>query len=221
MKMRWLQLKGIYHHLQQPRPVNGINLILQTTCKNKTRVLSTHCPHLPLHSSCTTSNICPVLSFKTWHILCRQFHALSLQKQFSEYQVKGCTSIHSSTFTCNKQVDRSNVPTLKEDDLEESFVRGSGPGGQSVNKTASACVLKHIPTGIIVKCHEDRSLHKNRTTARKMMIEKLDQHFNGDMSVAAQLKRIQNEKQTKAQQKAKKKQMIKKAWKEREGLNES
>lgn len=53
------------------------------------------------------------------------------------------------------------------------------------------------------------------------MIEKLDQHFNGDMSVAAQLKRMQNEKQTKAQQKAKKKQMMKKAWKEREGLNES
>ncbi|XP_063595209.1 mitochondrial translation release factor in rescue-like [Penaeus indicus] len=218
MKMRWLQLKSIYHHLQQPRPVNGINL---TILKNKTRALSTHCPHLPLHLPCTTSNICPVLSFKTWHILCRQFHALSLQKQFSEYQVKGCTSIHSGTCTCNKNVDRSNVPTLNEEDLEESFVRGSGPGGQSVNKTASACMLKHIPTGIIVKCHEDRSLHKNRTTARKMMIEKLDQHFNGDMSVAAQLKRIQNEKQTKAQQKAKKKQMIKKAWKDREGLNES
>ncbi|XP_037794256.1 probable peptide chain release factor C12orf65, mitochondrial [Penaeus monodon] len=211
MKMRWLQLKSIYHHLQQLRPVNGINLMKLTALENRTRELSTHCPHPPLYLSCTPSNICPVLSFKSQHTLCRQLHTLSLQKQFSEYQVKGCMSIHSGTFTCNKKVDRSNVPTLNEEDLEESFIRGSGPGGQSVNKTASACMLKHTPTGIIVKCHEDRSLHKNRTTARKMMIEKLDQHFNGDMSVAAQLKRMQNEKQTKAQLKAKKKQMMKKA----------
>lgn len=141
MKMRWLQLKSIYHHVQQPRPANGINLILLTTQQNRTRELSTHCPHIP------SSNICPVVSLKTYPILCRQFHALSLQKQFSEYQMKVCTSIHTGTSTCNKRVDRSKVPTLNEEDLEESFVRGSGPGGQSVNKTASACMLKHIPTG--------------------------------------------------------------------------
>lgn len=147
MKMRWLQLKSIYHHLQQLRPVNGINLMKLTALENRTRELSTHCPHPPLYLSCTPSNICPVLSFKPRHTLCRQLHTLSLQKQFSEYQVKGCTSIHSGTFTCNKKVDRSNVPTLNEEDLEESFIRGSGPGGQSVNKTASACMLKHTPTG--------------------------------------------------------------------------
>lgn len=44
-------------------------------------------------------------------------------------------------------VDLSRVPKLAEVDLEEQFVRGSGPGGQATNKTANAVVLKHLPTG--------------------------------------------------------------------------
>lgn len=47
----------------------------------------------------------------------------------------------------NGLIDRSRVPKLIEEDLEEAFVRGSGPGGQSVNKTANCVVLKHKPTG--------------------------------------------------------------------------
>ena len=46
---------------------------------------------------------------------------------------------------------RSKLPELKEEELEERFVRGSGPGGQSTNKTNNCVVLKHIPTGIVVK----------------------------------------------------------------------
>jgi RF-1 domain len=45
----------------------------------------------------------------------------------------------------------SSLPTLDEDDLEESFVHGGGPGGQSVNKTSNCVVLKHRPTGFVVK----------------------------------------------------------------------
>ncbi|XP_014788236.1 nucleoside diphosphate-linked moiety X motif 6 isoform X1 [Octopus bimaculoides] len=63
-------------------------------------------------------------------------------------------------------------PEIKEDELEESFARGTGPGGQSVNKTANCCVLKHIPTGIVVKifikgflrCTSKRTLLANRYT---------------------------------------------------------
>lgn len=55
--------------------------------------------------------------------------------------------LHTGTDMLSPKVDKSRVPTLKEEDLEEKFVRGNGPGGQSVNKTASACSLKHIPTG--------------------------------------------------------------------------
>ncbi|KAG7166999.1 peptide chain release factor 1-like [Homarus americanus] len=125
---------------------------------------------------------------------------------------------HTSNFNLDKMIDRSRVPLLNEDDLEESFVRGSGPGGQSVNKTSSACMLKHIPTGIVVKCHEDRSLLRNRKKARQLMIKKLDVHFNGEMSVEAQLKKIQDAKNIKLQQKSVKREMMKKSWKEREGI---
>lgn len=44
-----------------------------------------------------------------------------------------------------------NLPEVKEEDLEEQFVRGSGPGGQATNKTSNCAVLKHVPTGIVVK----------------------------------------------------------------------
>lgn len=44
-----------------------------------------------------------------------------------------------------------NLPVVKEEELEEQFVRGSGPGGQATNKTSNCVVLKHIPTGIVVK----------------------------------------------------------------------
>lgn len=47
--------------------------------------------------------------------------------------------------------DLMNLPVLVEDELEEQFVRGSGPGGQATNKTSNCVVLKHIPTGIVVK----------------------------------------------------------------------
>lgn len=127
--------------------------------------------------------------------------------------------IHTNAGTLNHKVDRSRLPALKEEELEENFVKGSGPGGQKVNKTACVCMLKHIPTGIIVKCQDERSLHKNREKARQIMISKLDEHYNGDMSVSAQLKRIQETKKSKAQQKSQKRQAMKKAWQEREGLD--
>lgn len=44
-----------------------------------------------------------------------------------------------------------DLPVLNEDDLEEQFVRGSGPGGQATNKTSNCVVLKHIPSGVVVK----------------------------------------------------------------------
>lgn len=44
-----------------------------------------------------------------------------------------------------------DLPVLNEDDLVEQFVRGSGPGGQATNKTSNCVVLKHIPSGIVVK----------------------------------------------------------------------
>ena len=56
-----------------------------------------------------------------------------------------------------------------ERDLVERFIRGSGPGGQKVNKTSSCVQLRHIVSGIEVKCQESRSLMANRVQARNLI----------------------------------------------------
>jgi len=61
-----------------------------------------------------------------------------------------------------------------ERDLLERFIRGSGPGGQKINKTSSCVQLKHITTGIEVKCQQSRSLMANRIQARKLICSILE-----------------------------------------------
>ena len=63
---------------------------------------------------------------------------------------------------------------ISRDDLEETFVRGSGHGGQKVNKTSSTVRLRHLPTGIDVRCQEERSLAQNRYLARVDLCTKLE-----------------------------------------------
>ena len=63
---------------------------------------------------------------------------------------------------------------IKEDDIEEKFIRSSGRGGQKVNKTSSCVYIKHIPTGIEVKCHRERRQVLNRFIARKILAEKIE-----------------------------------------------
>ena len=61
-----------------------------------------------------------------------------------------------------------------EDDFDESFIRSSGPGGQNVNKVATAVFLRHRPTGIAVKCQKERSQAQNRYLARVMLLEEFE-----------------------------------------------
>lgn len=63
---------------------------------------------------------------------------------------------------------------VREGDLVESFIRSSGPGGQNVNKVATAVYLKHIPTGIEVKCGKERSQALNRFLARRILVNKIE-----------------------------------------------
>lgn len=105
-------------------------------------------------------------------------------------------------------------PEINEHELEETFVRGSGPGGQSVNKTSNCCVLKHKPSGIVVKCHETRSLDDNRKRARLILQEKLDDFFHGENSFSALQKAEQTAKHEKKKSKSQKRLAMKKAFKE-------
>jgi len=61
--------------------------------------------------------------------------------------------------------------SIFEEDLEESFILGSGPGGQKTNKTSSVVRLSHEPSGLAVKCGENRSREVNRWLARRMLAE--------------------------------------------------
>lgn len=115
-------------------------------------------------------------------------------------------------------LDYSNVPKLNEADLEENFVRGTGPGGQSVNKTNNAVMLKHKPTGLVVRCHETRSLWDNQKRAREILITKLDNLLNKEFSIEAQICAIQKKQLARKESKRKKLAEMKKAFKEREGL---
>jgi len=64
---------------------------------------------------------------------------------------------------------------IKEEDLEEKFILGSGSGGQKINKTSSCVYIKHVPTGLEVKCQQDRSRTLNRYLARRKICEKFQE----------------------------------------------
>lgn len=85
--------------------------------------------------------------------------------------------------------DRMERLGVREEDLRESFVRSSGPGGQKVNKTSSCVHLVHLPTGLAVKCQRERSQALNRFLARRMLLDRIERIRNG--IAAAERKRFQ------------------------------
>jgi protein subunit release factor B len=82
------------------------------------------------------------------------------------------------TFSVNEEKnrwlrERMAALAIREEDLEEKFVRSAGKGGQHVNKTSTCVWLRHIPTGIEVKCMAERSQSANRFLARRELVEKI------------------------------------------------
>jgi protein subunit release factor B len=74
---------------------------------------------------------------------------------------------------------------VQEDDLEERFVRARGHGGQNVNKVSTCVVLRHLPSGVMVKCQRERSQALNRFHARRELLDKLEARARGVVQAAA------------------------------------
>ncbi|KAI0884473.1 RF-1 domain-containing protein [Annulohypoxylon maeteangense] len=92
-----------------------------------------------------------------------------------------------------------------EEEIEESFLKGSGPGGQKINKTNSAVQLKHLPSGIVVKCQATRSRSQNRTIARRLLAEKLDNLTLGDQSRSSVVGQVKRKKKASSAKKSRRK----------------
>ncbi len=94
---------------------------------------------------------------------------------------------------------------IREEDIEERFVRAAGPGGQNVNKTATAVFLRHRPSGIEVKCQKTRSQALNRFLARRLLCHRLQEIVEGRRSAEqariARLRRQKRRRSRRAQQK--------------------
>ncbi|TAN60723.1 peptide chain release factor-like protein [bacterium] len=71
---------------------------------------------------------------------------------------------------------------IREQDIIERFIRAQGPGGQNVNKVSTCVYLKHIPTGVEVKCQKERSQSLNRYLARRILVSKIETLVLGELS---------------------------------------
>jgi peptide chain release factor len=111
---------------------------------------------------------------------------------------------------------------ILESDLQEWFIRGGGPGGQKTNKTSSTVCLRHKPTGLEVRCAQERSQSLNRFLARRDLCDKIAAQIHGEKSKQEQArekirrqKRRRSRRQTAIMVDAKKKHGAKKALRQK------
>ena len=88
---------------------------------------------------------------------------------------------------------RMNQLGIYEKDIIEQYIKGGGKGGQKINKTSSCVILKHIPSGITVKCQKERKLSINRFLARRILADKIEELKTG--TVKTKVKKLKKQKQ--------------------------
>lgn len=90
---------------------------------------------------------------------------------------------------------RMDAMRVRESDLEETFVRSGGHGGQNVNKTATCVMLLHRPTGLQVKCQTTRQQGLNRFLARRLLLDKIEELRTGQVATQrARIEKIRRQK---------------------------
>jgi protein subunit release factor B len=101
--------------------------------------------------------------------------------------------------------EKAAMMKISPDDISEYFIRGGGKGGQKINKTSSCVLLRHKPTGIEVRCQKYREQSKNRISAYKLLVLKIEEAVLGEESERAKkIFKIRKQKQ-KRSKKAKEK----------------
>ena len=87
----------------------------------------------------------------------------------------------------SRLAERMSALGIRDNDLIEKFIHGSGKGGQKINKTSSCVYLRHVPTGIEVKCQRERSLSLNRYLARHELCERVAGRILGQKTERRQM----------------------------------
>jgi protein subunit release factor B len=113
--------------------------------------------------------------------------------------------MHPTAAKMQELHERMERLEIRESDLIEKFVLGSGRGGQKMNKTSSCVYLKHIPTGIEVKCQQERSRELNSFFARRELCERIEKEvFNQKTEKDRALYQIRRQKKRRSRKSQKK-----------------
>lgn len=112
---------------------------------------------------------------------------------------------YTTSSTLNKREALPPRPKVAEEDTTKRYLKGSGPGGQKINKTSSAVQLTHLPTGIVVKSQATRSRTQNESIARRLLAEKVELLEKGSESRVEKKRQQVSKKKRSSEKKSRRK----------------